>query len=145
MDNVVKFLKFPIDTFTNYQQEIANKIKKIGGSGNIHGSIIDIDFFNHLFINPIDLKITAYYATDIINKYIYKDLPSLLENHCPNLYLNYNQLIKNKTFTPIILNQSSTILGKYIETDIYNSSREICKLKKITKNLLTKWVEPNNN
>lgn len=36
--------------YDNYQKEIAKEIIKISGSGNIHGCIIDIDYYNHLYI-----------------------------------------------------------------------------------------------
>ena len=68
MDRVNKIIKEPLDKYTRYQEKIAEKIKKIGGSGNIHGCIIDIDFFNHVYINPNDMKITGYRASDMVNK-----------------------------------------------------------------------------
>lgn len=60
-------------------QLVSNEVTKFGGSGNIHGCIIDIDFWNHIFLNPYDGKITPYYATDMECVFPYPDLQSLLE------------------------------------------------------------------
>ena len=50
MDAMVSIIKTPLDKFTSFQKHIANIIKRIGGVGTIHGSIIDIDFNNHIYI-----------------------------------------------------------------------------------------------
>lgn len=72
-----------------FRKKIAGAIKKIGGDGRIHGCIIDINFFNHAYVNPIDLTVTGYWASDIFQKVIYPDIPSLLKGQCPQLYANY--------------------------------------------------------
>ena len=82
MDAVISLIKKPLNKYTKIQECIAKEIMKIGGCGYIHGCIIDIDFFNHVYVNPIDLKVTGYWASDIINKIIYPDIPSLLKDKC---------------------------------------------------------------
>ncbi len=37
MDAVISFIEKPLEEYTNFQQKIADLIKKIGGSGKIHG------------------------------------------------------------------------------------------------------------
>lgn len=146
MDSVISYIKTPLDKFSNYQRRIADEIKSIGGNGTIHGAIIDIDFFNHIYVNPIDLTVTAYWASDIINKEIYHDLPALLKSNCPDLYLNYLKLLDNKSETSIALRRSDTDLVKspkrYLDTDIYRASREIKKIQKLHSNILSTWIEP---
>ena len=44
---------------------ISKVIKSIGGDGSIHGCIVDIDYYNHIYINPVDGKITPYFAYDM--------------------------------------------------------------------------------
>ena len=68
MDAMVSTIKTPLDKFTSFQKHIADVVKRIGGYGTIHGSIIDIDFYNHIYVNPVDLSMTGYWASDIINK-----------------------------------------------------------------------------
>ena len=94
MDTVISYIKKPLDKYTNIQHKISKEIQKIGGSGHIHGCIIDIDYYNHIYVNPVDMTITSYWASDIINKTVYPDIPSLLKGKCPNLYNNYLKVIK---------------------------------------------------
>ena len=56
----------------------SNEIKN-WRSGRIHGCIIDIDFYNHVYVNPVNMKVTGYYALDIINKKVYGNIPELLK------------------------------------------------------------------
>jgi len=67
--------------FSNYWDtldKIASFIKKIHGAGTIHGCIIDIDYNNHIYVNPYDGKLTYYYADSMSEKYIYPSLQELL-------------------------------------------------------------------
>ena len=70
MDTMISTIKTPLDKFTSFQKRIADMVKQIGGIGAIHGSIVDIDFYNHIYVNPFDLSITGYWASDIINNCI---------------------------------------------------------------------------
>lgn len=145
MDKVIHSLKTPLDKYTSVQKKISDEIKKIGGLGDIHGCIIDIDFLNHIYVNPIDLKITPYFALDIIKKRVYTSIPVLLEQKCPELYVNYtNQLQDNSESLPSLsqitqLDKETSIM--YLDTDIYRASREISKMQKINVNVLTLWNE----
>ena len=49
MDEIILYIKNPLDQYTEYQKQISEAIKTIGGRGTIHGSIVDIAFFNHIF------------------------------------------------------------------------------------------------
>lgn len=66
--------------YSKAQYEIAKLVKRIGGDGTVHGCIIDIDEFNHLYLNPLDGTVTAYYADDITSRKIYKSIELLLES-----------------------------------------------------------------
>lgn len=59
---------------------ISEEIRSFGGTGTVHGCIVDIDWFHHVYLNPFDGKITPYYATDMTNKLVYKDVKSLLQS-----------------------------------------------------------------
>ena len=43
----------------------SSEVRRLGFSGRIHGCIIDVDYGHHLFINPLNGHIAAYYALDI--------------------------------------------------------------------------------
>ena len=59
---------------------ISQEVKSFGGDGTIHGCIVDIDFYNHLFVNPNDGKITSYFACDKDNQQFYGSLTELLKS-----------------------------------------------------------------
>ena len=149
MDSVIALIRKPLDAYTNIQKAISTEIQKIGGSGYIHGCIVDINRFNHVYVNPFDMKITSYWASDIINKKIYPTLLALLKKECPILYARYTKLLKeNSKNFPILgkkkYNDLATLPQNYFDTDIYKASREIKKMQKLSSNILTKWYEIDN-
>lgn len=147
MDRVISLIKSPLDAYTKVQEQIADEVRKIGGEGRIHGCIIDLDFFNHIYLNPLDMKITGYSATDIINKKIYPSIPSLLKNECPSLYGNYRRYIQEAGKNSLVMVNKTAVSDSkipqmYLETDIYRASREIKKMQKLNSNILSTWHEP---
>ena len=141
---MISIIKKPLDKFSTFQRQISDIIKKIGGSGTIHGCIIDIDFYNHIYVNPIDLSITGYCATDIINKIIYPSIPSLLENNCPIMFNEYIKLLEDCDKNSLVLKQKSNITSLpqiYLDTNIYKASREIKKMQRLNSNILSFWYE----
>lgn len=150
MDSVIATIKAPLDKYTSVQEIIAGEIRKLGGSGNIHGCIVDIDWFNHVYVNPTDLKITAYWASDIINKRVFPSVPALLEMECPELFSNYKRMLNNSSKElPVLAKATDNRLAEtpviYLDTDIYQASREIRKMQKLHSNILTTWYEADNN
>ena len=144
MDMMISILKTPLDKFTSVQKSIADIIKKIGGAGTIHGCIIDIDFYNHIYINPIDLSVTGYWASDILNKIVYPSIPALLEKNCPKIFSEYVKFVGEGNNNPLAVKQQpdSVLLPQiYLNTNIYKASREIKKMQKLSSNILTSWYE----
>ena len=146
MDKVIDTIKEPLGKYSEFQKKIAKAIIGIGGWGRIHGCIIDIDFYNHIYVNPVDLKLTAYWALDIIDKYIYPDIPSLLKSECPRLYAEYRKQIKDSSKDITALSKKAkgaiaVLPQEYLSTDIYKASRQIKKMQKLESNILTTWIE----
>lgn len=142
MDNYANSIKLFLNDYITYQKEVSKRVKKIGGFGRIHGAIVDIDFYNHLYINPVDAKITPYYATSDVDKYVYDNIPSLLKYRCPKSYKIFNELNYNNK--QILLKSDSLALNgkcKYVpERDIYKLSLKIKKLQSCTDfNVITIW------
>ena len=147
MDEVIESIQEPLKKYTDFQNKISTEIRKIGGTGTIHGCIIDINWFNHIYVNPVDSSITAYYAESIVYKYVYPDVVSLLQTECPSLYSNYQKLIKSNNTTEGALiisepNKIQVLPQEYLSTDIYKASREIKKMQKLGNNILSTWIEP---
>lgn len=144
LDNVISTIKEPLDKYTSIQKSVSDAIIKIGGYGNIHGCIVDIDYYNHIYVNPYDLSITGYSASDIINKIVYNDIPTLLELNRPDLYKNYNKLVasQNNSNFPIVKSKSRQKAKPtiYLDTTIYYASRELNKMQKIYSGILTTWI-----
>ncbi len=148
MDDMVSKIEQPLNKFTSFQRNIADAVKKIGGIGIIHGSIIDIDFLNHIYVNPIDFSITGYWARDIINKIVFPSIPTLLESKCPKLFDNYKKMLEEDNKNPLALkSQTNTEISPqaYLDTDIYKASREIKKMQKLNSNILCTWYEDSPN
>ena len=148
MDQVVNMIKRPLDKYSDIQRSVSAEIRKIGGSGHIHGCIIDIDWYNHVYINPHDLKITGYWASSIIDKKVYPSVTALLEKECPLLYANYTKLINGGTEQLPVLYKGnsldvSSLPETYLSTDIYSVSYEIKKLQKLNSNILSVWYDIN--
>lgn len=144
MDSMISTIKTPLDEFTSFQKRIAGIVKRIGGAGTIHGSIIDIDFYNHIYVNPLDLSITGYWASDIINKIVYPSIPALLEKNCPAIFGEYVKLLKDNRENPLASKQQTNVAilpQTYLDTDIYKASREIKKMQKLHSNILSSWYE----
>ena len=147
MDSQIALNKEPLERYSKYQQIVAYQVKKIGGSGKIHGSIVDIDFFNHIYVNPFNGNLSGYFAYDIVDKFVFANIPSLLSVKCPKLYDNYKKMIaSNESNALIVKGQSTKIVLKptyYPSTDIYKASREIKKMQKLNNGILTVWYTDN--
>ena len=145
MDSMIASIETPLKKYTAYQESIADEIRKIGGRGWIHGCIIDIDYYNHVYVNPVDMTVRSYWALDIINKLVYPTVPALLKNNCPELYVNYLKLIEGEKSNPLAMKRTkkkvSLLPQEYLETDIYKASREIKKMQKLNSNVLTTWYD----
>lgn len=123
-----------LSNYEKFQKVVSSEVKKIGGYGTIHGSIVDIDFYNHLYLNPIDNSITPYFATSIVDKQVYTSFQSLLKNECPTLYKNYIKLSKehNGDSNILIISNKNMLISK---TKIYEKSTEMYRISRIIKGL----------
>ncbi|MCM1054546.1 MAG: hypothetical protein NC394_03390 [Bacteroides sp.] len=145
MDEVISHIDTPLTKYMSVLRQISKQVKDIGGDGNIHGCIVDIDFYNHIFVNPEDLTITGYWAHDIIKKLVYPDILSLIEKQCPLLYKNYLKLLESDDKTQLtIMKQSNNISARqkeYSDTIMYTASRKVKKMQRLTSNILTVWYD----
>lgn len=103
----------------NVQAYLSKELRQLGLSGNIHGCIVDIDYYHHIMVNPTDGTIRFYYSPTFgIVKYLRsfsKVIESLHENSkftlvkCEQLQLQFTELFKKK-----------------------RKNKQLCYLKKIT-------------
>ena len=144
LGNYSKSIKLYLSKYDAFQKTISEDVKKLGGIGTIHGCIVDIDFFNHLFINPLDGQITPYFAYSMKEKYIYNNIPSLLFHQCPQMYENYVKSIESKDSNTLIesnINAPISSQAVFIEnTEMYRISKIIKALQFTTKyNIVRVW------
>ena len=144
MDRVVARINEPLNKYSALQKQVSSEIKAIGGSGHIHGAIVDIDWSNHIYVNPMDSKLTPYFASSMTRKWVYPTLRLLLKEKCPSKYNNYIKFIgeqpKASVNLPAIRNNREIRFSG--ETDIYKASRIINKMQKLNRGILCMWIDP---
>ncbi len=127
-DNMISYSNAIESIFSEYYnllKIISGEIKRLGGTGIIHGCIVDIDFSNHIYVNIIDGKITPYYASSMKDKYIYDSIPSLLKKQREDLYTKYLE-IEGEIDKSKCINHSNALDKKPLfvsDTTMYKSSR----------------------
>lgn len=141
MDNYAKIIREVTKSFYNFIIQVSDYIKSIGGEGTIHGSIVDIDFYNHVYINIYDGKITPNYAVSMTDKIIYPTLEKLLEAKCPKLLKNMQNTKKNDLV--LIKNELISANGYFSEdTRIYRESRIMKKFQALVEsNIIRIWSD----
>ena len=138
-------IKMYLSHYDKFQKEVSKEIKSIGGDGRIHGTIIDLDFYNHIYINPLDGTITPYFAYSMTEKYVYENLLSLLKYECPKMFLNYKNKVKiNGLKKALGVKKTSLPITKtchYVtSTEMYRVSRIIRGLQFTTRyNIIRFW------
>lgn len=132
-----------ISPYYQVLKTISEEIKRFGGRGIIHGCIIDINFYCHVYVNPFDKKVTFYFAYDPDRKIVYNDLSTLLKERVPELVDKF--LMANRDGLIPILNaaveiseteaitpskSSKSVWGR----EIYKPSRSIRSIQYILEN-----------
>ena len=102
---VSKYLRL-LAPLRNVQTHLSKELRQLGLSGDIHGCIVDIDYYHHIMVNPTDGSIQFYYSPVFgIVKYLRsfsKVIESLHENskfslaECEQLQLQFTELSKKK-------------------------------------------------
>ena len=108
--------------YRSAQERIAKAVRSFGGEGTIHGFIVDIDFYNHIMLNPADGKITFYYSPfyGLVQEYgtVYELLsarkPALLERS-----LEQAKLIEGSDDSLVFTKEVPK--SGYVQVDIKNS------------------------
>jgi len=131
--NYAASVKLYLSKFDTFQKRVSSEVKSFGGVGTIHGSIVDIDFYNHLYLNPLDGSITPYYALSIIEKYVYSNLPSLLKYQRPDLFQNFEKLLEQGRTEGSIIPYAGE--AKITKRYHYEESTAMYKVSRILKGL----------
>lgn len=80
-DNLSTYVHAVRSAFAPYRsalETLSAEVKAFGGTGFVHGCIVDIDPLNHIYLNPRDGTITPYFAWSMMEKYVYESVRDLL-------------------------------------------------------------------
>lgn len=130
--------------FQNALIAISKEVKQIGGIGKIHGCIVDIDWYNHIYLNPFDGQITPYFAHDISSRIAYPNLLTLIRKKLPQLEEKVIRM-RHRGLIPILTQYAEAIEeGKKMSlvtvpqlvlgTEIYKPSLVMKKIQYIFEN-----------
>ena len=134
-----------LSPYRNAQEQIAKSVKAFGGNGKIHGYIIDIDFFNHIMLNPADGSLTYYYSPMFGAVEIHNDLMSLLDSHNRSLADQYRKQLKlpdGALIPQTRINVTGEIINIDIKNSVYANSNRMNQLQRLfDKKILRDWNE----
>lgn len=133
-ENLEKYasnIKKLMNSYTDALFKVSKIIKNIGGEGTIHGCIVDIDYYNHIYINPIDGKVIPYFAYDMEKKFVYKNLYTLLDEKKPTLLSSYVDLGKSNSDNNILDIRNNTLS----DSAVLDTDRSIYRASKIVKTI----------
>ena len=109
----------------------------------MHGCIVDVDFYNHVYLNPFDGTVTSYTATDVVNKYVFPGFEAMLESERKDLLPKYRRILDKKgTKLPAILTKQTGSGSYYDKTDIYRVSRLFNTMQHLTENFVIRRWDP---
>lgn len=86
----------PFSSYMSAIGTIAEEVRAFGGEGKAHGCIVDIDFINHVYLDPLTGRLKFYFATSINDRIEYEHLDALLRRHAPQLLVSYETLLREK-------------------------------------------------
>lgn len=143
MERYASAVKLALKDYNAALKDLSNFIKRFGGSGKIHGSIVDIDTYNHAYIDEHGF-INPYFsisksAEDIQH---YNTFEELLEKHLPSLYDNYQKIVATQG-KPVAVAREFSELSECIEYNkFYEMSDKIKTLQYITDyNIIRDWKD----
>ncbi|QOY60418.1 DUF4116 domain-containing protein [Thermophilibacter immobilis] len=82
-ENMSRYADGVRNAFAPYRRAlnaISKEVRAVGGCGDIHGCIVDVDFWNHVYLNPYDGKVSYYYAESTAERRLFKTFRALLKS-----------------------------------------------------------------
>lgn len=80
LEKYVEKIQMAFRPYRNALDKIAAEVKRFGGSGYVHGSIVDIDYYNHIYLDPFDGYLMPYFAFDVTGRREFRSVQELLES-----------------------------------------------------------------
>ncbi len=149
VDNFGKMISSYINLlqpFRNAEEMVSEYVKSLGLSGRIHGCIIDLDFSNHIMINPVDGAVTVYNSPVFGIVKEYDGLGDILEDMADKEPALYSRALKkynkNGKKLPKVLKEKSDDFEEVDRSNgsAYEMSRDIRNVERLfTSNILRDW------
>lgn len=137
MDIYVTAVKSIFKNYWSVQNKVAYTIKRIGGEGIVHGCIVDIDYYNHAYLNPFDGTLTFYYAESINDKYVYDNIEALLQNQAKKSRgedrIHYLEM--EKSYKRIISKMGEENLQTASTPPVFVGSTEMYRVSRVIKRM----------
>ena len=73
-ENMEQYAEAARSAFSRYRSaigKVSEEIQAVGGSGRVHGCIVDVDAYRHVYLNPFDGTLTSYMAYDDSERFVY--------------------------------------------------------------------------
>jgi hypothetical protein len=134
MDKYAEIIKLNLKNYNDTLKELSTLVKKIGGDGTIHGCIVDIDFWRHIYLHPQDGTITSYSSPEFGYRTEYSTVGELLFKETPQLYANYQKLLSGSTNDEDVFNNTEEEKQGFYDTTLYKASKLIKGLQYVTEN-----------
>lgn len=109
----------------NLQEKISNELKALGFSGEIHGTIVDVDFYHHINFNPIKNEFEFYYAAVLGEKCSYESFDAMMldyksdfldEKKAVKKYFEFKKSNKSNLLTSLLPNMNTLGLSSGLKT-----------------------------
>lgn len=114
-------------------------------TGKCHGCIVDVDFSNHIYVNPYDGTVTAYNAASMYDKNVYKNTRSLIAAQRPEMLPSFDEkitrgknsglIVRNKNVKDNSLAPVDDVISKQFvkvyDYDMYEISNKLKPLQNI--------------
>ena len=110
--------------------KMSEDVKSCGGSGKIHGTIVDIDYYNHLYFNIYDGSVSPYYAASTTDKTVYRDISLLPVNE--DVRQSLKKLESNFSSLSPTDNINRPVSAKVKSTQMYQISNVVHSLQYIS-------------
>ncbi len=117
----------------NAQEQLSKELKELGLDGTIHGCIVDIDFYHHIMLNPIDGSMEFYFSSmfgmklnldsfEEVIKSLEINNSSIFPIDCKKIRAKFNEKLKNNRY--LLSMASNNYLIETDNTNIINASKK---------------------
>lgn len=121
------------------QEKLSSLVKSFGGSGRIHGTIVDIDFLNHIMIDTYDGSMNFYYSPMFGAVKRYGSLQGLLHEQCPEYEKKYLAMADDKQLPSTTVSDSGMVFLD-IKNSPYRISGKVQALQRLfSGHILRDW------